>query len=80
MEEDMLFRLPQSILNVQSFRNGWQLSCVGVVNIAIAEIYSRRVLLENLFTSLEFEFENNNMANDLEANTRRDGHGFALWL
>jgi hypothetical protein len=22
MEEDMLFRLPQSILNVQSFRNG----------------------------------------------------------
>ena len=74
-----LFSLPQTIL-CTIFSKWLTVDSVGVVDIAIAEIPSRRVLLENLFTSLEFEFENNDMANDLEANTKRDGHGFVLWL
>lgn len=74
-----LFSLPQSI-RCMIFSKWLPFDSVGVIDIAIAEIHSRRVLLENLFVSLEFEFKNNNMCNDLKVNKRRDGHGFVLWL
>ena len=73
-----LFSLPQSVL-CMIFSKWLPIDSVCVLDTAVADFHMRRVLLENLFTSAEFEFENN-MVDDLESNSSRDGHGFVRWL
>jgi len=73
-----LFSLPQSIL-CTIFSKWLPVDSVCVLDTAVADLHMRRVLLENLFTSAEFEFENN-MVDNLDRNSSRDGHGFVQWL
>ena len=73
-----LFSLPQSVL-CMIFSKWLPVDSVCVLDTAVADFHMRRVLLENLFTSAEFELENNTV-DDLERNSSRDGHGFVRWL
>ena len=73
-----LFSLPQSIL-CTILSKYLLVDSVCVLDTAVADLHMRRVLLEDLFTSAEFEFENN-IVDNLVKNSSRDGHGFVQWL
>ena len=80
-ETSTLFKLPLSILCI--LLSEWlTVDSICVFDTAVAEVESRKFLLESLFPCAEFILEDNSIGrNGLEEwKNQRDGHSFLYWM